>query len=133
MTHEEVHHPRELLEEAAACRSWLLRANDAVLAWITERVLGSVIAFDVALVVPLLLWNAPENVKLLLALFSGSWLQWWALHALQRYQGKTQAAVDAKAEVDHRTLTYLAKLQDEQMDELKLQTEILNALKGGES
>lgn len=40
-------------------------------------------------------------------------------------QNVIQAQNEAKAEVDHKTLTYLANLQDEQMQELKNQTEIL--------
>ena len=36
-----------------------------------------------------------------------------------------QAQNEAKADTDHKTLTYLATLQDEQMQELKMQTEIL--------
>jgi len=40
-------------------------------------------------------------------------------------QNVIQAQNEAKAETDHRTLSYLATLQDEQMDELKNQTEIL--------
>ena len=36
---------------------------------------------------------------------------------------------EAKAEVDHQTLTYLAKLQDEQMVELKGIAEVLRSLK----
>jgi ferritin len=49
------------------------------------------------------------------------------LPALQRSQ--TQAQNEAKAEVDHQTLTYLAKLQDEQMTELKSIAESLRKLK----
>jgi len=51
------------------------------------------------------------------------------LPALQRSQNKSQAQNDAKAEVDHQTLTYLAELQDEQMTELKSIREILHNLK----
>lgn len=40
-------------------------------------------------------------------------------------QNVIQAQNDAKADADHKTLTYLATLQDEQMQELKNQTEIL--------
>lgn len=40
-------------------------------------------------------------------------------------QNVIQAQNEAKADVDHKTLTYLATLQDEQMQELKNQTEIL--------
>ena len=59
---------------------------------------------------------------------AGSWIQWWALPALQRSQNETQAQNEAKADVDHETLTYLAKLQDEQMAELKGISEILRNL-----
>ena len=40
-------------------------------------------------------------------------------------QNVIQAQNESKAETDHRTLTYLATLQDEQMQELKNQTTIL--------
>jgi len=40
-------------------------------------------------------------------------------------QNVIQSQNETKADTDHRTLTYLATLQDEQMQELKNQTEIL--------
>ncbi|MEI7883827.1 MAG: hypothetical protein WCI30_00580 [Clostridia bacterium] len=40
-------------------------------------------------------------------------------------QNVIQAQNEAKADTDHKTLTYLATLQDEQMQELKNQTTIL--------
>jgi hypothetical protein len=40
-------------------------------------------------------------------------------------QNVIQAQNESKADVDHKTLTYLAVLQDEQMQELKNQTAIL--------
>ena len=43
-------------------------------------------------------------------------------------QNVIQAQNESKAETDHRTLTYLATLQDEQMQELKNQTAILERL-----
>lgn len=43
-------------------------------------------------------------------------------------QNVIQAQNEAKANTDHKTLTYLATLQDEQMQELKSQTEILQRL-----
>ncbi len=131
MKHQAVRHPNELLEEAKATQGKALRINDTVLQWITNHVLASVILFDIALIVPLLTITAPDSVKITLGVISGSWIQWWALPALQRSQNKTQAQNDAKAEVDHKTLTYLATLQDEQMAELKKQSEILNLLKNG--
>jgi hypothetical protein len=127
-----VRHPKELIQEAKNRRrrdNRLLYYNDIVLEWITNHVLASVILFDIALIVPLLTLNAPDTVKITLGVISGSWIQWWALPALQRSQNKTQAQNAAKAAVDHETLTYLAKLQDEQMTELKGIAEILRNLK----
>ena len=40
-------------------------------------------------------------------------------------QNVIQSQNEAKADTDHKTLTYLATLQDEQMQELKLQTKML--------
>src|SRR5438477_1475730 len=130
--HAHVRHPKEVVQEAKdrRCREHkLLYYNDVVLEWITNHVLASVILFDIALIVPLLTLNAPDSVKITLGVISGSWIQWWALPALQRSQNKTQGQNEAKAQVDHETLTYLAKLQDEQMTELKGITEILRVLK----
>ena len=131
-THAHVRHPKEVIQEAKDRKRrehQLLYYNDIVLEWITNHVLASVILFDIALIVPLLTLNAPDTVKITLGVISGSWIQWWALPALQRSQTKTQAQNEAKAQVDHETLTYLAKLQDEQMTELKGISEILRALK----
>ena len=130
--HPHVRHPKEVIKEAKDRKRrehQLLYYNDIVLEWITNHVLASVILFDIALIVPLLTLNAPDTVKITLGVISGSWIQWWALPALQRSQTKTQAQNEAKAQVDHETLTYLAKLQDEQMTELKGISEILRALK----
>ena len=130
--HAHVRHPKELVQGAKDRRRRehrLVYYNDIVLEWITNHVLASVILFDIALIVPLLTLNAPDTVKITLGVISGSWIQWWALPALQRSQTKTQAQNEAKAQVDHETLTYLAKLQDEQMTELKGISEILRALK----
>ena len=130
--HAHVRHPKELIQEAknrTRRDNGLLYYNDIVLEWITNHVLASVILFDIALIVPLLTLNAPDTVKITLGVISGSWIQWWALPALQRSQNKTQAQNEAKAAVDHETLTYLAKLQDEQMTELKGIAEILSNLK----
>jgi hypothetical protein len=130
--HGHVRNPKELIQEAnnrLRHDNRLLYYNDVVLEWITNHVLASVIFFDVALIVPLLTLNASNTVKITLGVISSSWIQWWALPALQRSQNKTQAQNEAKAEVDHQTLTYLAKLQDEQVTELKSIADILRNLK----
>lgn len=131
--HIHVKHPEDILKQAKADKKQhenkLTYANDMFLEMITNHVLASIWLFDIALIVPLLVLPAPSSVKITLGVISGSWIQWWALPALQRSQNKTQAQNDAKAETDHETLTYLATLQDEQMSELKGITEILKRLK----
>ena len=119
--HIHVRHPKEILQKTKQEKkrdNHALYINDTILEWVTDHVLASVVLFDVALIVPLLTVPAPSSVKITLGVISGSWIQWWALPALQRSQNRTQAQNDAKAEVDHETLTYLATLQDEQMAEL---------------
>src|SRR5437660_9593687 len=106
--HAHVRHPKEVIQDAKdrrRCQHRLLYYNDIVLEWITNHVLASVIFFDIALIVPLLTVNAADTVKI--AVISSSWIQWWALPALQRSQNTTQAQNEAKAKVDHQTLTYL--------------------------
>jgi hypothetical protein len=130
--HIHVKNPKDLLKQARLIR-WkenkVLYINNLFLEWVTNHVLASVILFDIALIVPLLTLQAPDSVKITLGVISGSWIQWWALPALQRSQNRTQAQNDAKAEADHETLTYLATLQDEQMAELKAMSLILHELK----
>ncbi len=130
--HSHVRHPREVIREvknAPRRQNKLLYFNDIVLEWITNHILASVLLFDIALIVPLLTLRAPDSVKITLGVISGSWIQWWALPALQRSQNKTQAQNEAKADVDHETLTYLARFQDQQMAELKSIAEILRELR----
>jgi hypothetical protein len=120
--HAHVRNPKELLREKHSRKkrdNKVLYYNDAVLEWVTDHVLGSVLLFDIALTVPLLVIPAPESIKITLGVVSGSWIQWWALPALQRSQNETQAQNDAKAEADHETLTYLATTQDEQSEMIK--------------
>lgn len=119
--HKQVRHPKEIIQAAKSRRrdsNPLVYKNNEFLEWMTNHVLASIWLFDIALIVPLLLIKAPDSLKITLGVISGSWIQWWALPALQRSQNKTQAQNDAKAEVDHQTLTYLTNLQDQQMDEL---------------
>jgi ferritin len=77
-------------------------------------------AFDTHNLVPIVNW------------VSSNWIQLVLLPAIMVAQNVAQKASDAKAEADHMTLTYLANLQDEQMSELKNQTQILDFLKKAE-
>jgi hypothetical protein len=119
--HEKVRHPNEILEAAKAASMQnrkLYATNDKFLGWVTNNILASVFLFDIALIIPLLAIPASNTVKITLGVISGSWIQWWALPALQRSQNKIQAQNDAKADTDHETLTYMAGRQDEQIHKL---------------
>jgi hypothetical protein len=118
-THPHVTHPKELLKKDKVALMGIAKWNDRVLDWISNHVLASIWLFDVALIVPLFTITAPNSVKITLGVISGSWIQWWALPALQRSGNKTQAQNDAKMDADYTTLTYLATLQDEQLQILR--------------
>jgi len=120
--HHIVQDPIQIIEQNKAAKlegRRLYALNDRFLLFMTNHVLASIVLFDVALIVPLLVIPASSSVKITLGVISGSWIQWWALPALQRSQNRIQALNDAKAKVDHQTLTYLANMQDEQMEKLK--------------
>lgn len=126
--HHAVKHPNELLEELKLEEKKLLKWNDKVIDWLTDHVLASRIMFNSAFILPLFVLPLPEWTKLILAVISSNWIQWWALPALQRRANKIQALQDAKAEVDHRALTHIAHTLDEQT---KLLKEIHAKAKGG--
>lgn len=109
--HSSVRHP---FKDTDQVTSW----HDRFLEWMTTRVLASVVMFDVALIAPLLVLPMSDSAKLILAVFSSNWIQWWALPALQRSQIQADLKRTQKADADHEALTYLAKLQDQQNAQL---------------
>jgi hypothetical protein len=130
--HPNVPHPNDILERKRRQRQKdnpVLYANNLVVIWITNHILASVILFDIAFIVPLMTISAPSSVKITLGVISGSWIQWWALPALQRSQNQTQAKQDAKAEADHQALLYMVSLHEKQVAELSVIKQELNQLK----
>lgn len=119
MSHAHVVHPQRLIDSAKRDRAALVKLNDRLLDWLASHVLASMAMFDIALIVPLLVLSMPDSVKITLGVFSGSWIQWWALPALQRSSNKVALQNDAKADADHIALTYLVTIQDEQLEILK--------------
>lgn len=113
MSHHAVVHPDVLIARAETKFHGILSLNDRLLDWMAAHLLPSMFMFDMALALPLMVIPAPDSAKLLLGLFSGSWLQWWALSALQRTANKVQAQNDAKADVDHRALSHIATVVDQ--------------------
>lgn len=106
MSHPQVPHPHDLLDEAT-------RWSDRFLDWVTDHLLASPIIFYAAFTLPLLVLPMSDSVKLALSVISGSWFQWWALPALQRRQNQADVKRDAKADADHQALTHVALTSDE--------------------
>ncbi|MBL8088346.1 MAG: hypothetical protein JNM85_09810 [Chthonomonas sp.] len=107
--HAHVVHP---LRNPPASGGWLAHHNDRILDWLANHVLASMIMFDIALIVPLLAIPMSDSVKITLGVISGSWIQWWALPALQRSQVKADQSRQAKADADHVALTHIANTVD---------------------
>jgi hypothetical protein len=78
-------------------------------------------------------WLISVSLIALVAWIAQTFIQLVLLPIIMVGQNVIQAQNDAKANVDHHTLTYLATLQDQQMTELKGITKILEILKKDEN
>lgn len=114
-----VKHPNRLLAECKKEQNKLVHLNDIVLEWIANHVLGSILLFDVALIIPLLSLQAPAWVAAIVLILSSTWIQLWALPALQRTQVKGDSLRQAKADTDHEALTHIANQLDKLIEEHK--------------
>jgi hypothetical protein len=76
-------------------------------------------------------WLISVSLISLVAWIAQTFIQLVLLPIIMVGQNVIQGKQEAKSEADHKTLTYLANLQDEQMLELKKQGEILELLKKG--
>lgn len=74
--------------------------------------LASILMFDIALILPLIAIPMSNSVKITLGVLSGSWIQWWALPALQRSQVRADRTRQAKIDSDHQALTHIAVTVD---------------------
>jgi hypothetical protein len=74
-------------------------------------------------------WLISLSLISLVAWIAQTFIQLVLLPIIMVGQNVIQGQQDAKSEADHKTLTYLANLQDEQMKELKNQSDILELLK----
>jgi hypothetical protein len=122
--HPYVTHPRELMEKESRI---IFRLNSWLAVKITNAV-GTMWCAYAFFILDLLM--LPPVIKAASAMV---WVTYIAQTVLQLIllpiimvgQNVIQSQNEAKADTDHKTLTYLATLQDEQMQELKAQTEIL--------
>lgn len=123
MTHPEVIHPNKLKKEVANFDSAMVNKM--------AEILGSVGFIWFCIVLDLfgliaLIQQTYEAVKgnenpmivisLWVAFVAQAVIQLIALPVLQNYQNRQEASDTAKADADHRSLTYLATLQDEQLE-----------------
>ena len=58
-----VKHPYSILKQCRNERNKLIILNDNLLEWIANHVLGSIIFFDMAIIIPLLAIPAPDYIK----------------------------------------------------------------------
>ncbi len=126
-SHPHVINPKELVKREN-------NFNDKFAVWIATHV-GSMYCFYLFNVIALLSAKSAfgtHNLVPIVNWISSNWIQLVLLPAIMVAQNVAQTATDAKSQSDHHTLTYLANLQDEQMIELKNQTEMLNRLKSNE-
>ena len=114
IVHPEVVHPKELLEKDK-------RFNNK-LANILGNTLGSMgffyfcVLLDIAELPSVIKTN---SVLIWIAYISQTVIQLIALPILSTQANIQQKHTEAKADTDHRTLTYLATIQDEQLEILK--------------
>ncbi|HUD81235.1 MAG TPA: hypothetical protein VMR08_01220 [Patescibacteria group bacterium] len=123
-------HPKEFIKKEDGKFN---NFNQKFAVWIGTHV-GSMYCFYLFNVIAFLSFKSAidtHNLVPIINWVSSNWIQLVLLPAIMVAQNVAQKSSDAKTDADHMTLTYLANLQDEQMTELKAQTEILDFLKKG--
>lgn len=90
----------------------LNKGSNKFMDWVADRVLASPVMFYTALVAPLIVLPMSDVAKLILAVLSSNWIQWWALPALQRRSNDNGRKQDLQADAIHQALTYLANKAD---------------------
>lgn len=122
--HPYVIHPKEIINKE---RNGIAKFNYWIAVKITNGV-GTMWCAYAFLLIDLLMLPPviqASNVIVWVTYIAQTVLQLVLLPIIMVGQNVIQAQNEAKAETDHRTLTYLSTLQDEQMQELKNQTAIL--------
>lgn len=123
-SHPAVRHPRELRQKE-------LKGISKINNWIAVKITSAVgtmwcayafLLLDLLMLPPVI---KSGNVMVWVTYIAQTVLQLVLLPIIMVGQNVIQVQNETKADVDHRTLTYLAVLQDEQMQELKNQTQIL--------
>ena len=143
---EKVIHPKELIKESKKGDGLIKRFNTGFALIITKGVgtmwtayLFTLLALfslpavltgvDPSLASSFPSWLLKTSLIALVAWIAQTFLQLVLLPIIMVGQNTIQAQNDAKAEADHDNLVMLVKLQEEQMNELKNQSDILTYLK----
>jgi hypothetical protein len=122
--HAQVTHPKELISKE-------LQGITKFNFWIAVKITNGVgtmwcayafLIIDLFMLPPVI---KAHSVMVWVTYIAQTVLQLVLLPIIMVGQNVIQAQNEAKADTDHKTLTYLATLQDEQMQELKNQTAIL--------
>lgn len=125
--HPYVMHPKELINKD-------LKGISKFNYWIAVKITKGVgtmwcayafLMIDLIMLPPVI---AANSIMVWVTYIAQTVLQLVLLPIIMVGQNVIQTQNESKADTDHRTLTYLATLQDEQMQELKNQTEILERL-----
>lgn len=125
--HPQVTHPKEIMRKE-------LRGISKFNYWLAVKITNGVgtmwcayafFLIDLVMLPPVI---QSHNIMVWVTYIAQTVLQLVLLPIIMVGQNVIQAQNEAKADTDHKTLTYLATLQDEQMQELKGQTEILKRL-----
>lgn len=125
--HPHVTHPKELARKE-------LKGLQGLNSRIAVKITGGVgtmwcayafLALDLLMLPPVL---KSGSIMVWVTYIAQTVLQLVLLPIIMVGQNVIQSQNEAKADTDHHTLTYLAMLQDEQMEELKNQTAILRKL-----
>lgn len=114
--HPAVKHPGHEIQRQQidhAVRHPLRALNQQVADFLAEHVLASLAMFDLALLLPLLTLPMSNTIKITLGVISGSWIQWWALPALQRSSNKLGEKQEAQMDAQHEALTHIATRVDQ--------------------
>ena len=115
-SNKHVVHPSTVITECKEEQNRLVGYNDKLLEYIADHVLGSILFFDLAIIIPLLAISAPDWVKAIVIILSSNWIQLWALFALQHTQKKADNVRNVKSDTDHETFTHIANQIDKLVD-----------------
>ena len=115
IAHSMVEHPNTLLKRCSKTKSRFTKLNERLLEFMSVSVLGSLIGFDLALIVPLvgLYGVGLLNLRDMVMIICSSWISVWALFGIQRLQVHSDRKRDAKNDVDQRSKLYQVHILEE--------------------